>query len=239
MPSTRKKTPAANLKKKVTASARARVSVRKAKKASSELHGSYIEPVSTVTATVNDTVTTSNDRIAHSSSNDAILSLLQDMNRSNQDRVRRIDPLEHQQSANSSPIVMRSQSQVHSHLASFTTDSISDPTQDIRRVCRALKRLSRTLVNPEILSRLNITHQRRINLKSLLQTPFSIRTPVAMPSCPAMTPCAATPYYLRQFHRSCPPMKVKPGWMHHKVRHQIHDARVDLMPLILSQPPQN
>ena len=129
MPSTRKKTPAANLKKKVTASARARVSVRKAKKASSELHGSYIEPVSTVTATVNDTVTTSKDRIAHSSSNDAILSLLQDMNRSNQDLVRRIDPLEHQQSANSTPIVMRSQSQVHSHLASFTTDSISDPTQ--------------------------------------------------------------------------------------------------------------
>ena len=125
MPSTKKKTPAANLKKKATASARARVSVRKAKKVSSELYGSYIQPVSTVTATV----TTTNDQISHSSSNDAILSLLQDMNKSNQDLVRQIDALERQKSANSTSILMRSQSGVHSHLASFPTHSISDPTQ--------------------------------------------------------------------------------------------------------------
>ena len=96
---------------------------------SSELDGSYSQPVSTVTATVNDIVTTTNAQIAPSSSNDAILSLLQDMNKSNQDIVRRIDALEHQQSANSSPIVMRSQSGVHSHLPSFPTNSVSDLTQ--------------------------------------------------------------------------------------------------------------
>ena len=129
MPSTKKKTPAANLKKKVTASARARTSVRKPKKPSNELHGSYIQPVSTVTATVNDTVTSTNPQIGISSSNDAILSLLQDMNRSNQDIVRRIDALERQQSTNSTPIALRSQSRVHGNLGSFPTRSMSDPTQ--------------------------------------------------------------------------------------------------------------
>ena len=51
------------------------------------------------------------------------------MNKSNQDIVRLIDALERQQSANSTPIVMRSQSRVHSHLPSFSTNSVSDPTQ--------------------------------------------------------------------------------------------------------------
>ena len=132
MPSTNKKTPVANLRKKVTASARARTSVRKSKKPSSELHGSYIQPVSTVTATVNDTVTTTNPQTAPSSSNDAILSLLQEMNRSNQDIVRRIDALERQQSANSTPIVLRSQSRVHGNLALFPAYSVPDPTQGLQ-----------------------------------------------------------------------------------------------------------
>ena len=129
MPSTNKKTPVANLRKKVTVSARARTSVRKSKKPSSELHGSYIQQVSTVTATVKDTVTTTNPQAAPSPSNDAILSLLQEMNRSNQDIVRRIDALERQQSANSTPIVLRSQSRVHCNLASFLTYSVPDSTQ--------------------------------------------------------------------------------------------------------------
>ena len=129
MPSTKKKTPAANLRKKVTASARARTSVRKTKKASSELHGSYIQPVSTVTATANDTVTATSTQIAPSSTNDAILSLLQDMNRSNQEIVKRIDILERQQSANLTPIVARSQSRVHSNLPLFPAHSTSDPTE--------------------------------------------------------------------------------------------------------------
>ena len=129
MPSAKNKTPATNLKKKVTASARARTSVRKPKKPSSELHGSYIQPVSTVTATVNDSITSTNPQTATSSSNDAILSLLQDMNRSNQDIVRRIDALERQQSTNSTPIALRSQSRVHSNLASFPTHSMPAPTQ--------------------------------------------------------------------------------------------------------------
>ena len=128
MPSTKKKTPAANLRKKVTASARARTSVRKTKKVSSELHGSYIQPVSTVTATANDTVTATSTQLAPSSTNDAILSLLQDMNRSNQQIVKRIDILERQQSANSTPIVARSQSRVHSNPL-FPAHLTSDPTQ--------------------------------------------------------------------------------------------------------------
>ena len=103
--------------------------MRKSKKPSIELHGSYIQPVSTVTATANNTVTTTNPQAAPSSSNDAILSLLQDMNRSNQDIVRQMDALERQQSANSTPIVLRSQSRVHGNLAPFPIHSVSDPTQ--------------------------------------------------------------------------------------------------------------
>ena len=76
MPSSKKKTPATNIRKKVTASARAWISVRKAKQVSRELNGSYIQTVSTVSATVNDTVTAGNAQTTPSSSNDAILSLL-------------------------------------------------------------------------------------------------------------------------------------------------------------------
>ena len=129
MPSTKKKTPATSIRKKVTAFARAQTLVRKAKTVSNELNSSYLQPVSTVSAIVHDTATTTNAQAARSSSNNAILSLLQDMNKSTQDVVRRIDALERQQSANSTTIAVRSQSRVHSHLALFPTHPVLDPTQ--------------------------------------------------------------------------------------------------------------
>ena len=73
MPSTNKKTPATNIRRKVTASARARTSITKPKKASNDLNESYIQHVSTVSDTVNHTVMVNPTQPTSSSSNDAIL----------------------------------------------------------------------------------------------------------------------------------------------------------------------
>ena len=234
MPSTKKKTPAANSRKKVTASARALISVRKARKVPSELHGSYIQPVSTVTATVNDTVTTTNAQMAPSSSNDAILSLLQDMNKFNQDIVRQIDALEHQQAANSTPIVMRSQSRVHSHLASFPTHTVSDPTQGHYVGFQDLQTTGKDTGEPSnpITAEYNssASHQPSIIATNTLQHQNSRRDAVVC----SLDALRSNLLYLRQFHRFCPPMKVQPGWMQLKVRRQIRDTQADLTPLTLS-----
>ena len=49
------------------------------------------------------------------------------MNKSNQEIVRRINELEHQQSVNSAPVASRCRTQVHSHPLSMTSHSVSDP----------------------------------------------------------------------------------------------------------------
>ena len=49
------------------------------------------------------------------------------MNKSNQEIVRNIDALEHQQSVNSTPVASRFHTQVHRHSFSMTSHSVSDP----------------------------------------------------------------------------------------------------------------
>ena len=113
MASLNKKTPVTNGRKKVTASAKAKTSVRRTRtKVITAHNGSYLQnPVNTV-ETVKDTVmpsTTSKD------TNDTILALLQEMNKSNKDIVNHIDALERQQSANLTPLVVRQQARVHTN----------------------------------------------------------------------------------------------------------------------------
>ena len=112
MASLNKKTPVTNGRKKVTASARARTSVRKTRTKGAAHNGSYLQnPVSTV-ETVKDTVIPS---ATSKDTNDTILALLQEMNNSNRDIVNRINALERQQSANSTPLVGRHQARVHTN----------------------------------------------------------------------------------------------------------------------------
>ena len=106
----RKKTLATNIREKVTASATV-----KAKKASTDHNGSYIQPVSTLRATVKDTVIADYTQTVSSFSNGAILSLLKDMNRSNKEIVTQIVTLEHQQSSNCTRLTIRSHSYAQSH----------------------------------------------------------------------------------------------------------------------------
>ena len=102
MSSVNKKTPVTNVRKKVTASARAKTSVRKPRVKATAQNGSYLQhPVSTEDITVNDTVISST---ALKDTNDAILTLLQEMSKANKDIVHRIDALERQQLVNSTPL---------------------------------------------------------------------------------------------------------------------------------------
>ena len=112
MASLNKKTPATNGRKKVKASARAKTSVRKTRTKVTAHNGSYLlNPVSTV-ETVKDTVMPS---ATSKDTNDTTLALLQEMNKSNRDIVSRIDELERQQLANSTPLVSRHQARVHTN----------------------------------------------------------------------------------------------------------------------------
>ena len=113
MPSHAKKTPATTGRKKVTASARAKTSIKKPRKVSMVgQDGSYIQdPVSTVTHTV----TSSSPRIPSTSTNDAILTILQDMQQTNKDIVQRIVTLERKQSICPTSLASTSNSQVQVH----------------------------------------------------------------------------------------------------------------------------
>ena len=111
MSSANKKTPVTNVRKKVTASARAKTSVRKPRVKATAHNGSYLQhPVSTEDIIVKDTVISST---APKDTNDVILTLLQEMNKANKDIVHRIDALERQQSVNSTPLTGKQQSRVH------------------------------------------------------------------------------------------------------------------------------
>ena len=92
MPSTKKTLP--NDRKRVTASARARVSVKKAKKGSLQLDGSYLEK-----ATTKRTVSTSSSvepvtATSTPSQNDAIMTMLNEIKESNTTLARRMDKVE-------------------------------------------------------------------------------------------------------------------------------------------------
>ena len=95
----------------MTMSARAKTSVRKPRTRTTAHNGSYLQhPVSTEDIIVKDTVISST---VPKDTNDAILSLLQEMNKANKDIVHRIDALERQQSVNSTPQIGKQQPRVH------------------------------------------------------------------------------------------------------------------------------
>ena len=108
MASSSKKTPATTGRKNVTVSARAKTSTRKQRKPTAGQDGSYIQdPVSTATHTV----TSSSPRIPGTSHNDAILTILQEMQETNKDIVQCIVTLEKNQSLNSTSLASTSSSQ--------------------------------------------------------------------------------------------------------------------------------
>ena len=82
--------------------------------------------LSIVSDTINDTTMANHTQVTSSSSNDAILTLLQDMNKSNQEIVRAIDSFECQQPLSSTPVACRSQPQVHNHPVSMTGQPVPD-----------------------------------------------------------------------------------------------------------------
>ena len=111
MSSVNKKTPVTNVRKKVTASARAKTSVRKPRTKTTAHNGSYLQhPVSTEEIIAKDTGMSST---VPKDTNDAILTLLQEMSKANEGIVHRIDVLKHQQSLNSTPLIGKQQSRVH------------------------------------------------------------------------------------------------------------------------------
>ena len=102
-----KKTPASNTRKKVTASARAKISTRKVWKVASQVDGSYIQDSNG--GTTEGILTEPMVASFSSTSNAAILQYLQKIDASTQVLARRVEHLEH--SANSTPI----QNRQHSH----------------------------------------------------------------------------------------------------------------------------
>ena len=104
MPSSKKEIP--NARKRVTASARARTSVKNSKKiAASELDGSYVQRVNKTVSTgsVKDT-----QQPASHSDNAAIFSILKDIKESNEALSKRMDRVERQAIRDSTPINPRS-----------------------------------------------------------------------------------------------------------------------------------
>ena len=103
---TGKKTPASNTRKKVTTSARAKISTRKVRKVASQVDGSYIQDSNGVS-----TVGNLSEPMASSSSstsNADILQYLQKIDTSTQALARRVENIEH--FANSTPIQNRQRS---------------------------------------------------------------------------------------------------------------------------------
>ena len=117
MPSSKKMLP--NARKKVTASARARVSVRKIRKDSAQLDGSYLGKNNSKKA---GTVSTLNsaDQIPTSSApsqDDAIMSMLYEIKESNASLARRLDKVEQASTKDATPLNPRS------HMHNFPSHS--------------------------------------------------------------------------------------------------------------------
>ena len=104
MPSSKKELP--NARKGVTASARARTSVKKTRRVGvSELDGSYLQKAK---KTVNSSGVMKQQQSAEQSDNGTILSLLQDIKHSNELLSKRMDKVEQQALRGSTPINPRS-----------------------------------------------------------------------------------------------------------------------------------
>ena len=104
MPSSKKELP--NARKRVTASARARTSVKKTRKVGvSELDGSYLQKAG---KTVSSSGVANQRQPAEQSANETILSLLQDIKQSNESLSKRMDKVEQQAVQGSTPINPRS-----------------------------------------------------------------------------------------------------------------------------------
>ena len=104
MPSSKKELP--NARKRVTASARARTSVKKTRKVGvSELDGSYLQKAG---KTVSSFGVANQRQPAEQSANETILSLLQDIKQSNELLSKRMDKVEQQAVQGSTPINPRS-----------------------------------------------------------------------------------------------------------------------------------
>ena len=96
----KKKTPATTSRKRVTASARARTSVKKVKEVNQDLSGSYIKaPKKPVATFIADDVPFSDPQ---QNSNSEILTYLRRIESSNQELMKRVDSLE-SRSINSTP----------------------------------------------------------------------------------------------------------------------------------------
>ena len=104
MPSSKKEIP--NARKRVTASARARTSVKKQKRmVASELDGSYVQKSKKTVSTA--CVKEKQQPVSHPD-NEAILSILKDIKESNDALSKRMDKVERQAARDSTPINPRS-----------------------------------------------------------------------------------------------------------------------------------
>ena len=101
-----KKTPASNTRKKVTASARAKISTKTVRKVASQVNGSYIQDSNGVSTVVNLSEPMASS--SSSTSNADILQYLQKTDASTQALAHRVEHIEH--SANSTPIQNRQRS---------------------------------------------------------------------------------------------------------------------------------
>ena len=129
---------------------------------------------------------------------------------------------------------MRSHSQCHNPLTSMPTQSVSDPTRVHQMgfqgfTYRVPRRSKDSLA----------VNQHHFNPQLWLQIPRTIKTLIATMSSLAWMPYTVMLHYLREYHRSCLPMKVKPGWMQLKIRCQQHDPQTGTTPLTLLQLPTN
>ena len=127
MPSNKKTLP--NARKRVTASARARVSVRKIKKTHTQLDGSYLEPRNNeIVSTAPAAHQTPSSNVP--STNDAIMMMLQEIKDSNTALCRRMDKVE-QSSLRSTPLNSRSHPQGLPSHSSQTGSPQLNPTSGV------------------------------------------------------------------------------------------------------------
>ena len=126
-----KKTPASNTRKKVTASARAKISTRKVRKVASQVDGSYIQNSNGGMAV--GMLTEPMVSSSSSASNAAILQYIQKIDTSTQALARRVEHIEH--SANSTPIQNRQRSHFPESSAEGSLHAVGqgfNPSQTLR-----------------------------------------------------------------------------------------------------------
>ena len=131
MPSTKKKTRVTNARQKVTVSARARILVTRTKNSRSDINGSYIQPgVSKAVSNAQLSQSTQPDPM-----NQAILSMLQNLEASNKLLADRLDKVEQNRSFTSIPLNHQSHStdtQHHGFPLAVQPRSLTAPSQQLR-----------------------------------------------------------------------------------------------------------